>query len=205
MHPVATLQTESSLWTRDVETELLPLLRELGIGFVPYSPLGHVFLTAEILSPEQLSDDDWRKTNPRFTVENFQRNLRIVDEVQAVAAEAGAGRFGLAARAGRRHRPDSRHETGRPRRGEHSRRPRDVDSQAARTTELPHASRWRAPRRGKHKVELAVCEHARRLNLPLGGVAAYCPSPICFMKVWLSQMRTSLSNLSPFQWANVAI
>ena len=90
VHPVAALQTEYSLWTRDAETELLPLLRELGIGFVPYSPLGHGFLTGEIRSPEQLSDDDWRKTNPRFTGENFQRNLRIVDEVKAVAAEAGA-------------------------------------------------------------------------------------------------------------------
>ncbi|HTD60162.1 MAG TPA: aldo/keto reductase, partial [Gemmatimonadaceae bacterium] len=90
VHPIAALQTEYSLWTRDPEAELLPLLRELGIGFVPYSPLGHGFLTGEIRSPEQLADDDWRKTNPRFTGENFQRNLRIVDEVTAVAAEAGA-------------------------------------------------------------------------------------------------------------------
>src|SRR5438094_2070196 len=90
VHPVAALQTEYSLWTRDPETELLPLLRELGSGFVTYSPLGHGFLTGEIRSPEQLSDDDWRNTNPRFTGENFQRNLRIVDEVKAVAAEAGA-------------------------------------------------------------------------------------------------------------------
>ena len=65
----------------------MPDRSELGIGFVPYSPLGHGFLTGDIRSPEQLSDDDWRKTNPRFTGENFQRNLRIVDEVQAVAAE----------------------------------------------------------------------------------------------------------------------
>jgi len=90
VHPVAALQTEYSLWTRDPEVALLPLLRELGIGFVPYSPLGHGFLTGDIRSPEQLSDDDWRKTNPRFTGGNFQRNLRIVDEVQAVAADAGA-------------------------------------------------------------------------------------------------------------------
>ena len=68
----------------------VPLLRELGIGFVPYSPLGHGFLTGQIRSTDQLADDDWRKTNPRFTGENFQRNLRIVDEVEAVAAEAGA-------------------------------------------------------------------------------------------------------------------
>jgi aryl-alcohol dehydrogenase-like predicted oxidoreductase len=90
VHPVAALQTEYSLWTRDPEAKLLPLLRELGIGFVPYSPLGHGFLTGEIRSPEQLADNDWRKTNPRFTGENFQRNLRIVDEVKAVAIEAGA-------------------------------------------------------------------------------------------------------------------
>ena len=90
VHPISALQTEYSLWTRDPEAELLPLLRELGMGFVPYSPLGHGFLTGEIRSTEQLSDDDWRKTNPRFTGENFKRNLRIVDEVKAVAAEAGA-------------------------------------------------------------------------------------------------------------------
>jgi aryl-alcohol dehydrogenase-like predicted oxidoreductase len=90
VHPITALQTEYSLWTRDPEAELLPLLRELGIGFVPYSPLGHGFLTGKIRSPEQLADDDWRKTNPRFTGENFQRNLRIVGEVEAVASEAGA-------------------------------------------------------------------------------------------------------------------
>jgi aryl-alcohol dehydrogenase-like predicted oxidoreductase len=90
VHPITALQTEYSLWTRDPESELLPLLRELGIGFVPYSPLGHGFLTGDIRSPEQLADNDWRKTNPRFAGEHFQRNLRIVDEVRAVAAEAGA-------------------------------------------------------------------------------------------------------------------
>lgn len=90
VHPVTALQTEYSLWSRDPEDKLLPLLRELGIGFVPYSPLGHGFLTGEIKSPEQLSDDDWRKTNPRFIGENFLRNLRIVDEVKAVAAEVNA-------------------------------------------------------------------------------------------------------------------
>jgi len=90
VHPIAAVQTEYSLWTRDPEAELLPLLRELGIGFVPYSPLGHGFLTGTIRSPEQLSDDDWRKTNPRFTEGNFEQNLRIVDEVQAVASELDA-------------------------------------------------------------------------------------------------------------------
>jgi aryl-alcohol dehydrogenase-like predicted oxidoreductase len=90
VHPVAALQTEYSLWTRDVEAEILPLLRELNIGFVPYSPLGHGFLTGQIRSTDDIADDDWRKTNPRFTGENFQRNLSIVDEVKAVAAEADA-------------------------------------------------------------------------------------------------------------------
>jgi aryl-alcohol dehydrogenase-like predicted oxidoreductase len=90
VHPVTALQTEYSLWTREPEAELLPLLRQLGIGFVPYSPLGHGFLTGQIRTIEDIPDDDWRKTNPRFTGENFQRNLRIVEEVAAVAAEAGA-------------------------------------------------------------------------------------------------------------------
>jgi aryl-alcohol dehydrogenase-like predicted oxidoreductase len=90
VHPIAALQTEYSLWTRDPETQLLPLLRELGIGFVPYSPLGHGFLTGTIRSPQDLADDDWRKTNPRFIEGNFEKNLRIVDEVQAVATELDA-------------------------------------------------------------------------------------------------------------------
>lgn len=89
VHPITALQSEYSLWTRDPEPEVLPLLRELGIGFVPFSPLGHGFLTGKIRSTEELADDDWRKTNPRFTGENFQRNLRIADEVEAIAAEAG--------------------------------------------------------------------------------------------------------------------
>src|ERR1700721_1216591 len=68
---VTALQTEYSLWTRDVEEEILPLLRELGIGFVPYSPLGHGLLTGQIRTVEDFADDDWRKTNPRFTGEHF--------------------------------------------------------------------------------------------------------------------------------------
>jgi len=90
VHPVAALQTEYSLWTRDVEEEVLPLLRQLGIGFVPYSPLGHGLLTGQISSVADFADDDWRKTNPRFTGENFTRNLAIVEEVRAIGAENGA-------------------------------------------------------------------------------------------------------------------
>ena len=77
------------MWTRDPEEEVLPVLEELGIGFVPYSPLGHGFLTGAIRSVEDLDANDWRRTNPRFTGENFQRNLRIADEVNAIAAEVG--------------------------------------------------------------------------------------------------------------------
>ncbi len=91
VHPITALQSEYSLWTRDLEPQVLPALRELGIGLVPFSPLGHGFLTGTIRSPEQFDDDaDFRKTNPRFTGENFQQNLRIADEVQTVASEVGA-------------------------------------------------------------------------------------------------------------------
>jgi aryl-alcohol dehydrogenase-like predicted oxidoreductase len=90
VHPVTALQSEYSLWTRDPEAEVLRLTRELGIGFVSFSPLGHGLLTGKIRSTGQFDDGDWRKTNPRFTGENFQHNLRIADEVEAVAAQAGA-------------------------------------------------------------------------------------------------------------------
>ena len=90
VHPVAALQTEYSLWTRDPEDELLPLLRGLGIGFVPYSPLGHGFLTGQLRSPADIPDDDWRRTNPRFVGDAFAQNLRVVDEVRAVGDEIGA-------------------------------------------------------------------------------------------------------------------
>ena len=89
-YPITALQSEFSLWTRDAEPAVLPLLRELGIGFVPYSPLGHGFLTGTIRSTEHFDSDDFRATNPRFTGENFEQNLRLADEVTAVAAEVGA-------------------------------------------------------------------------------------------------------------------
>jgi aryl-alcohol dehydrogenase-like predicted oxidoreductase len=90
VHPVAALQTEYSLWTRDPEAEILPLVRELGIGFVAYSPLGRGFLTGQIRSPEQLDASDFRRSNPRFAGENFRQNMRIVEGVEALAKEAGA-------------------------------------------------------------------------------------------------------------------
>ncbi|MGH3644934.1 MAG: aldo/keto reductase [Mycobacterium sp.] len=90
VHPITALQSEYSLWTRDPEAAALPLLRELGIGFVPYSPLGKGFLTGAIRSTEQFDASDFRASNPRFTGSNFERNLAIVDEVEAIAAEVGA-------------------------------------------------------------------------------------------------------------------
>jgi aryl-alcohol dehydrogenase-like predicted oxidoreductase len=90
VHPITALQSEYSLWTRDPQQEVLPVLRELGIGFVPYSPLGRGFLTGQIPSLDTIGDSDFRKTNPRFERENFEHNLRVADEVRQIAAEAGA-------------------------------------------------------------------------------------------------------------------
>jgi aryl-alcohol dehydrogenase-like predicted oxidoreductase len=86
-HPITALQSEYSLWTRDPEDEVLNVCRELGIGFVPYSPLGRGFLTGKIQSPKDLPDDDYRKTTPRFQGENFQRNLELVKRVEEIARE----------------------------------------------------------------------------------------------------------------------
>ena len=90
VHPVTAVQSEYSLWTRDQEPKVLPLLRELGIGFVAYSPLGRGFLTGGIRSRADLAADDTRTGNPRFIGENFEHNLRLLAEVEAVAAAAGA-------------------------------------------------------------------------------------------------------------------
>ena len=90
VHPITALQSEYSLWTRDAEPAVLPLLRELGIGFVAYSPLGRGFLTGAIKSTADFDDKDNRKDNPRFVGENFERNLHAVAEVEAIATEVGA-------------------------------------------------------------------------------------------------------------------
>ena len=90
VHPITALQSEYSLWTRDPEAEVLPVLRELRIGFVPYSPLGRGFLAGQVRSLDDLEDGDFRKTQPRFEGENFQHNLRVADEVRQIAAAAGA-------------------------------------------------------------------------------------------------------------------
>ena len=145
VHPLTALQTEYSLWTRDVEAEILPLLRELGIGFVPYSPLGHGLLTGQIRTVADFADDDWRKTNPRFTGENFARNLAIVDEVRGHRRRerhhARTDRAGLAADPRRGHRPHPRHPPRVPGRREHRRRRHRADPGTAAPPRQPRARR----------------------------------------------------------------
>jgi aryl-alcohol dehydrogenase-like predicted oxidoreductase len=87
VHPITALQTEWSLWSRDIEDDVLPAARELGIGIVAYSPLGRGFLTGQITSPDDLAPDDFRRSNPRFQGANFQQNLLLVDRVKKIAAE----------------------------------------------------------------------------------------------------------------------
>jgi aryl-alcohol dehydrogenase-like predicted oxidoreductase len=89
VHPISALQTEYSLWTRDPEEEILPTVRELGIGFVAYSPLGRGFLSGRFERPEDLPEGDFRRNNPRFQGENFQRNLELVERVREIASEKG--------------------------------------------------------------------------------------------------------------------
>ncbi|MBD2108319.1 aldo/keto reductase [Nodosilinea sp. FACHB-13] len=89
VHPISALQTEYSLWSREPEDDILPTVRELGIGFVPYSPLGRGFLTGAFQTPDDFAPDDYRRHAPRFQGENFVKNLALVDQVKAIAAEKG--------------------------------------------------------------------------------------------------------------------
>jgi aryl-alcohol dehydrogenase-like predicted oxidoreductase len=98
VHPITALQSEYSLWTRDVEQEILPTLAELGIGFVPYSPLGRGFLSGRFSSPEELDEGDFRRYGPRFNGANLEHNLRLAERVRELAAEKGVtpGQLALA-------------------------------------------------------------------------------------------------------------
>jgi aryl-alcohol dehydrogenase-like predicted oxidoreductase len=98
VHPISALQSEYSLWTRDPEDEILPALRELGIGFVAYSPLGRGFLTGQLKSPDDFAEDDYRRNSPRFQGENFVKNLELVARIQAISERKGitAGQLALA-------------------------------------------------------------------------------------------------------------
>ena len=98
VHPITALQSEYSLWSRDPEGELLSTLRELGIGFVPYSPLGRGFLTGQFKTPEDIPEGDFRRNNPRFQGDNFHKNLKLVEEIRMMATEKNAtpGQLALA-------------------------------------------------------------------------------------------------------------
>jgi aryl-alcohol dehydrogenase-like predicted oxidoreductase len=89
VHPIAALQSEWSLWSRDIEDEIVPTCRELGIGIVAYSPLGRGFLTGAIRSVDDLAEDDWRRFMPRFAPENFHRNIELVEKIEALALDKG--------------------------------------------------------------------------------------------------------------------
>ncbi|MET0502601.1 MAG: aldo/keto reductase [Candidatus Binatia bacterium] len=96
VHPITALQTEYSLWSREPEDEILSTVRDLGMAFVAYSPLGRGFLTGQIRHHEDLAADDWRRTNPRFQKEHFARNLELVNQVEAIAQEKGCSSAQLA-------------------------------------------------------------------------------------------------------------
>jgi aryl-alcohol dehydrogenase-like predicted oxidoreductase len=98
VHPISALQSEYSLWSRDIEDEVLPAIRELGIGLVAYSPLGRGFLTGQITSPDDFEEGDFRRHNPRFQGENFRQNLRLVERVREIAQghDAAPGQIALA-------------------------------------------------------------------------------------------------------------
>ena len=96
VHPITALQTEYSLWSRDAEEGVLATVRELGIGYVAYSPLGRGFLTGQITKPEDFPDDDYRRFHPRFTGENFDRNIALVHQIEAMAADKGVAAAQLA-------------------------------------------------------------------------------------------------------------
>src|SRR4030095_15478245 len=87
--PITAVQTELSLWSRDAEEEVIPTVRELGIGYVAYSPLGRGFLTGQIKSPDDFAEDDFRRNHPRFQGENFEKNIQLVQEVGEMAREKG--------------------------------------------------------------------------------------------------------------------
>ena len=122
VHPISALQTEYSLWSREPEDAIIPACRELGIGFVPYSPLGRGFLTGAYKSIDDFRADDFRRHSPRFQGENFEKNLELVRHIERLATEKGctpvAARARVGARAGRRHGADPRHQAPQISRGE---------------------------------------------------------------------------------------
>ncbi len=152
VHPITALQSEYSLWTRDQEPEVLPLLRELGIGFVPYSPLGKGFLTGNIRSTDQFDDDRLPRHQPALHRRELpaqpRDRRRGAGRGGRCGRHPGAGRAGMAAREGRRHRPDSGYQPRRPARGERRRGRRRADRRPDEATGRPHAGGGWSPHRG---------------------------------------------------------
>ena len=167
VHPITALQTEYSLWTRDPEDGILQTCRELGIGFVAYSPLGRGFLTGEIRKPEDLSTpDDFRRFSPRFQGDNFTKNLALVGHIEQLARAKGRDARPARARVGalarRRHRPDPRHEAPQVPRRERRRRGHLVHARRAREDRCDRPA-WHRRRRA---LPGASPELARPLGLP---------------------------------------
>ena len=148
VHPISALQTEYSLWSRDPEDAILLTVRELGIGFVAYSPLGRGFLSGAIRSLEDLDENDFRRRSPRFQGKNFERNLELVDRVRELAEAKGGDAWSARARLGtppgRRRRAHPGHEAAPLPRGEHGRR----GDRAVRGRARAHRRRGAARRRG---------------------------------------------------------
>ena len=184
-HPITAVQTEYSLWTRDLEADILPTLRELGIGLVAYSPLGRGFLSGRFKSPEELDEGDFRRNGPRFTGDNLEAQPRARAKVEELAAEkgvtAGAAGARLGARPGRRHRPDPGHEAARAT-WSRTRLRSDVelteDDLARIDAELPEAAGDRYDRAGMASVNISALNGQRpRRGLDGRGVAR----PITFL------------------------
>ena len=156
VHPITALQTEYSLWSRDVEAEILPTCRELGIGFVPYSPLGRGFLTGQFKSPDDLAEGDSRRNHPRFQGEAFSKNLDLVAAIGAIAADKGCTPAQLALAwvlaQGVGHRADPRHQAAQVSRGQSRRARRRADRRRSRP-DRRHAA---AGRRAGHALPAGV-------------------------------------------------
>lgn len=163
VQPVSALQTEYSLWTRDVEEEILPLLRELGIGFVPYSPLGHGLLTGQIRSAADIPGDDWRKTNPRFVGEKLhpqppprRRGARHRRRDRCDPCADGAG---VDSHPRQRHRTHPGYAPRHARRGEHRRGCRRAHRRPGRPPDGTRARCRRTARRSEHGLHRQVTAH----------------------------------------------
>ena len=152
VHPITALQTEYSVFAREPEVEILPTCRELGIGFVAYSPLGRGFLSGRFSNPDELAEDDFRRTQPRFQGENLEANMQ--DRRQAPRDRRGEGHHagsagaGVGSRPGRRHRPDPGHEAPQVPRGERGRRGHRADRRGPLADQPGAARGLRGPLRG---------------------------------------------------------